>query len=70
MNWSSLVALRTVLVAPLEDAQRDPTARATPLVEHVADVERDDLVLSKRRTEGDREDEMVPKAITVLTGDP
>jgi hypothetical protein len=58
-----------LLRGALEHAQGDAALGASGVVEHVADVEREELVLAQARAHREAEDDVVPEAVDVLAGD-
>jgi hypothetical protein len=58
-----------LLRGTLEHAQGDAALGASRVVEHVADVEREELVLAQARAHREAEDDVVPEAVDVLAGD-
>lgn len=60
---------RGLLARTLEDAEREAPSRAAVVVEDVADVQRQDLVLAKPGAEGNAEDDVIAPAVLALAGD-
>src|SRR3990172_7713349 len=54
---------RGLLARPLEDPKRQPTLGVPAVVEHVADVEREELVLAKSGPEGEAVDDVVTEPV-------
>lgn len=56
-------------VRALEHAQGNPPSNPALLIEEIADVERGDLVLPERGAERERDQDVIPEPVAMLTGD-